>query len=50
MFYILVWTVLTVYFNVNQFMLCMLLEQALYDDFTPQDHIVKQLRGMCHPV
>ena len=31
-------------------MLCMLLEQASYYVFTPQDHIVKQLRWMCHPV
>ena len=31
-------------------MLRMLLEPALYGVFTPQDHIVKQLRWMCHPV
>ena len=32
------------YFDVKQFMLCMLLEPTLYDVFNPQDPIVKRLR------
>ena len=50
MFYIWAWTVLILYFNVISFMLCMLLESVLYDIFTPQDPIIKQLCWMCYPV
>ena len=47
MFYIWVWTVLMLYFNVKWFMLCMLLEPASYDVFTPTGPYCKTSPAEC---